>query len=51
MTIEEALEAYKEKFGYYDLALFHMSDEAAIKAVEKCLKTGKPIKYGQDEII
>lgn len=51
MTIEEALEAYKEKFGGLDYALLHMSDEKAIETVRKCLETGKPIQYEFNDMV
>ncbi len=41
MTAEEAIKAYKEKFGGLPWGLDSMGDEYIVAAVEKALKTGE----------
>lgn len=45
MTREEALEAFKEKFGGYDVAMFSMDDKSLIEFVKKALETGEWPKF------
>lgn len=45
MTREEALKAFKEKFGGYDVAMFSMDDKSLIEFVKKALETGEWPKF------
>ncbi len=45
MTIEEAKERYRKRFGGFPEFLFMgSSDEEVVKAVEEALRTGKEIE-------
>lgn len=43
-TVDEAIEAHMERFGFIPWGLSTMADEYIVAAVEKALKTGEPFK-------
>ncbi len=45
MTREEALKAFKDDFGGYDVAMFSMDDKSLVEFVEKALETGEWPKF------